>query len=191
MSRRQKAPLYSHGHDSRAQKKLCLLYAPKLGSCLPAERILAETTTILENAVESLKECVFPFIQMWQIGESKVHCSPVRTSSTTSDFLLEYPTLHCRQVDYCKNHQDWNKLLQACYAHWLSQRDRVNSYNHHGTVLCWCRCIRIACSFFVFLFKLILLLLVSSDTWQTTKCVRVQRLREGLQNGGHCDPLVR
>ena len=39
--------------------------------------------------------------------------------------------------------------------------------------------------------KLILLLLVSTDTWQTTKCVRVQRLREGLQNGGHCDPLVR
>jgi hypothetical protein len=39
--------------------------------------------------------------------------------------------------------------------------------------------------------KLILLLLVSTDTWQTTKCVRVQRLREGLQNGGHRDPLVR
>ena len=27
--------------------------------------------------------------------------------------------------------------------------------------------------------KLILLLLVSTDTWQITKCVRVQRLREG------------
>jgi len=39
--------------------------------------------------------------------------------------------------------------------------------------------------------KLILLLLVSTDTWQTTKCARVQRLREGLQNGGHRDPLVR
>ena len=39
--------------------------------------------------------------------------------------------------------------------------------------------------------KLILLLLVSTDTWQTTKYARVQRLREGLQNGGHCDPLVR
>jgi hypothetical protein len=39
--------------------------------------------------------------------------------------------------------------------------------------------------------KLILLLLVLTDTWQTTKCVRVQRLREGLQNGGHRDPLVR
>ena len=42
-----------------------------------------------------------------------------------------------------------------------------------------------------FVLKLILLLLVSTDTWQTTKCVRVQRLREGLQNGGHRDPLVR
>jgi len=39
--------------------------------------------------------------------------------------------------------------------------------------------------------KLILLLLVSTDTWQTTKCVQVQWLREGLQNGGHRDPLVR
>jgi len=39
--------------------------------------------------------------------------------------------------------------------------------------------------------KLILLLLVSTDTWQTTKCVRVQWLREGLQKGGHRDPLVR
>ena len=39
--------------------------------------------------------------------------------------------------------------------------------------------------------KLILLLLVSTDTWQTTKYVWVQRLREGLQNGGHRDPLVR
>jgi len=36
-----------------------------------------------------------------------------------------------------------------------------------------------------------LLLVVSTDTWQTTKGVRVQRLREGLQNGGHRDPLVR
>jgi len=35
------------------------------------------------------------------------------------------------------------------------------------------------------------LLLVSTDTWQTTKYARVQRLREGLQNGGHRDPLVR
>ena len=38
--------------------------------------------------------------------------------------------------------------------------------------------------------KLILLLLVSTDTWQTAKYARVQRLRDGLQNGGHRDPLV-
>jgi len=33
-------------------------------------------------------------------------------------------------------------------------------------------------------------LLVSTDTWQTTKCVRVQWLREGSKMD-HRDPLVR
>ena len=44
---------------------------------------------------------------------------------------------------------------------------------------------------FITITKLVLVLLVSTDTWQTTMCVRVQWLREGLQNGGHRDLLVR
>jgi len=73
--------------------------------------------------------------------------SLVRTRTTTSNYMLEHPMLSCRQVDYSKNHQDRNKLLQAFYAHWLSQRDRVNSYNRHGAVLVYLVCV-------VFFFRL-------------------------------------